>query len=172
MKELDYKDFIKSGNKCIYDFRVASSYGPFDMRNEIIITIGEYKPYYTDGTPDPTPDEYDSDCWVECSYEQIVGTPGSARTMTYCDQFQFAGIRPLRHIEECDKNDIERLFREIRFGSLYISDYKNSLDVDPHELCGVAEVYTDTLYEKYGDEWDNHLSVEGFIEYCYDYAAC
>ena len=58
-----YKDFIKKGNKCIH----VPEEQDYDlwMYDAELVTIGEHRPYYTDGTPDPTPDEYDPYCYVE-----------------------------------------------------------------------------------------------------------
>ena len=70
---MDYKDFIKPGNKVAF---IPQSYHPFwgwDYSvDPKVVTIGEYKPYYTDGTPDPTPENYDAYCFVEIE-EDIHG---------------------------------------------------------------------------------------------------
>lgn len=75
-----YKDYIKPGNKCIY---VPSNH-PFATDNEQfadeydelfgnalkVVEISEYRPYFTNGLPDPTPEEYDSMCLVEVYCDQ------------------------------------------------------------------------------------------------------
>ena len=70
---MEYKDFIKPGNKVAF---IPQSYHPFwgwDFSvNPKVVTIGEYNPYYTDGTPDPTPQNYDAYCFVEIE-EDIHG---------------------------------------------------------------------------------------------------
>lgn len=66
---MKYKDYIKAGNEVIYiptnnslltDSEVFYCDEPMQ-----VVTIGEYRPYYTNGLPDPTPDEYDETCQVE-----------------------------------------------------------------------------------------------------------
>ena len=75
-----YKDYVKPGNKCIY---VPSNH-PFASDNEQfgceydelfgnaleLVEISDYHPYFTNGLPDPTPEEYDSLCMVEVYSEQ------------------------------------------------------------------------------------------------------
>lgn len=59
---MDYKDFIKPGNKVAF----IPKFDPWnwDVKPQIV-TIGKYRPYYTDGSPDPTPEEYNEWCYVE-----------------------------------------------------------------------------------------------------------
>lgn len=68
---MKYKEFIKPGNKVVY---LPENYisGWFNETLPQVVTIGEFRPYYTDGTPDPTPDEYDETCYVEIE-EDING---------------------------------------------------------------------------------------------------
>lgn len=62
---MEYKDFIKAGNKAIYK-PWHSMYFCWDSDEDAqLVTIGQYRPYYTNGNPDPTPDEYDEICRVE-----------------------------------------------------------------------------------------------------------
>lgn len=60
---MDYKDYIKAGNKALhvpYEHSWWCDYKPE------VVTIGEYRPYYTDGEmSDPSPDEYEGCCLVE-----------------------------------------------------------------------------------------------------------
>lgn len=69
---MELKDFIKAGNKVAF---IPSDYGfpcwDYDVEPQIV-TIGEYPVYFTDGTPDPKPEEYDGSCQVEIE-EDIHG---------------------------------------------------------------------------------------------------
>ena len=60
---MEYKDFIKPGVMCIHIPEMHDeNLWQYDPE---IVTIGKYKPYFTDGTPDPTPNEYEDYCLVE-----------------------------------------------------------------------------------------------------------
>lgn len=70
---MEYKDYIKPGQRVAF---IPSSYDTFygwdwDVDPQVV-TIGAFRPYYTDGTPDPTPEQYDADCQVEIE-EDIHG---------------------------------------------------------------------------------------------------
>lgn len=63
---MDYKDYIKAGNKVLYVPYNGNWWDAYWAEvKPMVVTIGEYRPYYTDGTPDPTPDEYEGCCLVE-----------------------------------------------------------------------------------------------------------
>lgn len=68
---MDYKEFIKAGNEVIYDptkNSLLTDHELFLLSWEVsakVVTIGEYPVYYTNGDPDPTPDEYNECCQVE-----------------------------------------------------------------------------------------------------------
>ena len=73
---MDYKDYIFKGNKVVCDLSLDSrltEYEKFDCPDAFIATIGKYKPYYTDGSADPTPEQYDETCQVEV-YSEIGET--------------------------------------------------------------------------------------------------
>lgn len=162
MKKLDFKDWINPGQKCYYQ---GEWYGMWYDRPHTVV-IGEYKPYYTDGTPDPTPDEYDRDMMIECKY--LYNTRSSFYKPNWVwenDQFLVADLRPVRHISECDEDDLRKIFKEVTFGSLDYSDYLNSLDVDEHEVCDFCEGYSDMVAGQHEDWW-SYLSEDDFVEYC------
>lgn len=65
---MEYKDYIKAGAKVLHVPYIGdwSWYDQVDARAEVV-TIGEYRPYYTDGEmADPKPEEYEGCCRVEC----------------------------------------------------------------------------------------------------------
>lgn len=83
---MEYKDFIKPGNKVIF---YPQSFDWDWTAEQKIVTIGEYKPYFRDGSPDPTPENYDDSCYVEI-VESICGER----------QIRLEDLFP---IEPCDK---------------------------------------------------------------------
>ena len=86
---MDYKDFIKPGNKVIFYPMSYEWDNNFDVDPQVV-TIGEYRPYYTDGSPDPTPEQYCEWCRVEI-VENIHGE----------SQIRLEDLFP---IEPCDKD--------------------------------------------------------------------
>lgn len=65
---MEYKDYIKAGNKVLHVPYIDdwTWYDQLDARAEVV-TIGEYRPYYTDGEmADPRPEGYEGCCRVEC----------------------------------------------------------------------------------------------------------
>lgn len=73
---MEYKDFIYKGSKVICDLSLDSRLTErekFDCPDAFIVTIGKYRPYYTDGSADPIPEEYDETCQVE-AYSEIGET--------------------------------------------------------------------------------------------------
>lgn len=73
-----------------------------------------------------------------------------------------------RHIYELTEDELQELFCQVKgnLGSMYISDYQNSLRVDEHEVYDYMEGYTDELDEEYGDDWYSHANSADFAEYC------
>lgn len=71
---MDYKDFIKPGEKVIF---VPEEYEDYKFwlcqTGPEVVTIGSYRPYYTDGSPDPKPEDYMPWCCVEIESETKCG---------------------------------------------------------------------------------------------------
>ena len=65
----NFKEFIKVGNNVVF---IPSYYNNWDWDVEPQVVTISYRPYYTDGRPDPQPKDYDVDCYVEIS-EAIDG---------------------------------------------------------------------------------------------------
>ena len=65
-------------------------------------------------------------------------------------------------------DDIKQLRKEIVLNSLYIADYRNSLGLDPHEVCdffdGFVEHMAELLAEEYGNVPDNE-----YFDYLFQY---
>lgn len=181
---MEYKDFIKPGNRVIFypmSFEWANN---FDVDAQVV-EISEYRPYYRDGSPDPTPEQYDESCYVEIT--------GDVR-----DEAQIR-LEDLFPIEPCDekfvycgqeykcigKND-ELEMIVLKDGDDFIvcnedaaEELRDVYDLDREELCrlfnkcGIGSIYLADyendlgitrcqacdILEAYADsvEWDDDL---------------
>lgn len=168
MKQINFKDWVKPGQKCWCDFAHTFSHW-WEAPEEKLVTIGEYKPYCTDGYA-PTPDQYDDNTMVECNYEENIGNNLTGpKYVTYDDQFALGDLQPIRKISDCEENDLRYLFKQVTWGSMYYDDYRNELYVDSHELMDLCEGYSDQVAEEYPNDWYDHLVEDDFVEYCKDY---
>ena len=209
---MEYKDFIKSGNKVAF---IPQSYDPFFgwgfNVDPTVVTIGEYPPYFRDGTPDPPPEEYDRYCYVEIVEDiageaqiqldelfPIIPEEEEKWVIYYTDVCKLVGRVDLDpddyseadnyYVIECDgewkiveKNDIElkrtiaelsydeckQLWEEIRPGSIYLSDYVNTLGITAEDAEVACESYGEETGWGNNDNWDEvYNSPEKFAEYC------
>ena len=57
------------------------------------------------------------------------------------------------HLDELTEKQVEKLEKEIVFGSCYLADYENSFGVTPQEVSNYADGYLETKEdpEEYGD---------------------
>lgn len=169
MKKLKYKDYIKAGNKCI-----ATIHHWYYGDSEEIVTIVNGKRETTTGKETERWNGRDT---VYCSYEEYVksqdfdGYSTPYHAVKRYEDVQLCDLRPLRTVSECDEKDLRELFHRVCFGSMYLSDYNNDLDVDTNELMSFCEGYSDEVEEEYGNDWADHLSEDDFVEYCMDAAA-
>lgn len=202
---MDYKDFIKPNERVVY-IADLSQIGWWCEVENCIVKIGEYSPYYTDGSADPTPEEYNEYCYVEAYPEsEIVGE----------SQFRLADLHPIqktdkeisilygtergkligkvleeeyvvygdclkrewneseysvieidgewkvvesedimeeRCIYNLSEDELKKLRTEIRGGSIYTTDYKNSLGVHPDVVCDAYDDFWSSLEDEYGYE--------------------
>lgn len=53
---------VAEGKECVYD---NSIYDDWYMYKPKVVTLAGYRPYYTDGTPDPKNDEVNEWCYIE-----------------------------------------------------------------------------------------------------------
>ena len=65
------------------------------------------------------------------------------------------------HIWDLDREQLKKLRSEICVGSIYTSDYANSFEIDPNEVCNYSEGYL-SFIEEVGRE----DTQEEFAEYC------
>lgn len=63
--------------------------------------------------------------------------------------------------------ELKKLRRQICGGSMYISDYNNTLGVFNETAYDYYEGFWEYLCEEYGDSAEEHDTQEEFAEYCY-----
>lgn len=90
---MDYKDFIKPNERVVYMPNWEELPWWCDYDNSIV-EVGEYKPYYTDGTPETEENVYEECCMVECHPEDKK-----------IEERQFR-LRDLHPIKRADKKKI------------------------------------------------------------------
>ena len=174
---MEYKDFIKPGNKVIFYPMSFEWDNNFDV-DPHVVTIGEYRPYYTDGSPDPTPEQYCEWCRVEI-VENIHGE---------C-QIRLEDLFP---IEPCDKDVVYcgQLYKcigkndELEIAVLWLNDDEWELarydhiqerrfihQLDSEELCklfnqvGVGSMFTSDYMNDLGiPETEAMAAIEEFCE--------
>ena len=205
---MEYKDFIKSGNKVAF---IPQSYDPFFgwgfNVDPTVVTIGEYPPYFRDGTPDPTtPEEYNYACYVEIEEDvagekqirldelfaiipeeeekwvvydtevcKLIGKVDSAID-NYCviDSTNDGDwiivdkddIQICRTIGDLSYDELKQLWTEILPGSIYLSDYINTLGISAEDAECACETYGEETGWGYDDDWDSEYNdPEKFAEY-------
>ena len=52
-----------------------------------------------------------------------------------------------KRFEDFNKQDLEQLRKEIVLNSLYISDYNNSFNIDPHSVCDFFDGFISYMEE-------------------------
>lgn len=210
---MDYKEFIKPGNKVLYVPYNENWWDAYWSKvKPMVVTIGEYPPYDTDGSmPDPRPEEYEGYHMVEVEersledpqvklarlfpievkrdeviyegkvYETYGYATGSGEIDDDCDTpycilkdgnelkvVEEDDVCSVRYIEDLDEDELKQLWRDIRRGSMYTDDYRNSLDVPDGVAMGAWEDFYNDLCDQYGEDGaDEHDTAEAFAEYYY-----
>lgn len=70
-----------------------------------------------------------------------------------------------RSIEELDHDELVRLWGDIRRGSIYTDDYRNTVDVPDGVAMAAYEGFYEELYAEYGEQADEHDTAEEFASY-------
>lgn len=65
-----------------------------------------------------------------------------------------------RHLYELSAKEVAKLEKQIVFGSVFMSDYENTLGVSPKEVCNYAEGFLETQ-----DKPDEYGYYDSFYEY-------
>lgn len=193
---------VAEGKECVYD--EPNKYWNWYDNKPQVVTLAGYRPYYTDGTPDPKNDEVNELCYIETNdyvrdekqlslnhlyeiedaEEQEVLYNGhlydvrGKYTNRYDDEMYILKkcdneylIVEKTDIEEysspydLNEEDTETLFNEIRRGSIYLSDYANSVGCTWNEASSFCDGYYEWLYKEYGEEYEEHDNVESWLRY-------
>ena len=193
---------VAEGKQCVYD-EPDNDWNWYDNK-PVVVTLAGYRPYYTDGTPDPKNNEVNEWCYIETNeyvrdekqlslnhlYEiedaeeeevlyngNLYGVRGKYTNRNDDEMYILKKdddeylIVEKTDIEEysspCDLNeeDTETLYNEIRRGSIYLSDYANSVGCTWNEASSFCDGYYEWLYEEYGEEYEEHDNVESWLKY-------
>lgn len=159
MRKLNYKGFIKPYRKV--KTHIYSTNGVTMWKREIVATIVDGKKYTPTGKET---ERFYGDAKTKIKF----ASRNESGEYIEIVEFAYLGdLQPLRMVSECNERDLRKLYHEIVFGSDYYSDYKNSLEVDTHDLLAYCEGYTDEVANEYPDDWEKHLSEEDFVTYCF-----
>ena len=74
-------------------------------------------------------------------------------------------IQERNDVNLLDEESYKTLFNEIGRGSIYLSDYKNSVGCTCEDVCDFCESYYEWLQEEYGDDADNLDNIEMWLTY-------
>ena len=187
---------VAEGKACVYD--------DYLVEKPKVVTLAGYRPYYTDGTPDPKNDDVNELCYIEVE-EAVCGE--FQLSLNYLFELEEAEEKEVMYdgkmyevrgkYYDClgyekyvlidknteylfvDKDDIQErndvnsldeegyktLFNEISRGSIYLSDYRNSVGCACEDACNFCESYYEWLQEEYGDDADEHDNLESWLKY-------
>ena len=74
-------------------------------------------------------------------------------------------IQERNDVNLLDEESYKTLFNEIGRGSIYLSDYKNSVGCTCEDVCDFCESYYEWLQEEFGDDADEHDNLESWLAY-------
>ena len=74
-------------------------------------------------------------------------------------------IQERNDVNLLDEENYKTLFNEIGRGSIYLSDYKNSVGCTCEDVCDFCESYYEWLQEEFGDDADEHDNLESWLAY-------
>lgn len=186
---------VAEGKACVYD--------DYSVEPQVV-TLAGYRPYYTDGTPDPKNDEVNEWCYIETNeyvrdecqlsldYLFEIEEAEEKEVMYDCEMYEVRGkyydclgcekyvliyknteylfvdkddIQERHDVNLLDEEGYKTLFNEISRGSIYLSDYKNSVGCTCEDACNFCESYYECLQEEYGDDADEHDTLESWLKY-------
>ena len=194
---------VAEGKECVYDNYSSSDWDWYWDKPQIV-TLAGYRPYYTDGTPDPKNDEVNEWCYIETneyvrdecqlslnylfeleeSEEKEVMYDGMMYDVRgkYYDclgderyvlidkntEYLFVDkddIQERHDVNLLDEESYKTLFNEIGRGSIYLSDYKNSVGCTCDDVCSFCDGYLDWLQDEFGEEYCEHDTLESWLKY-------
>ena len=74
-------------------------------------------------------------------------------------------IQERHDVDSLDEEGYKTLFNEISRGSIYLSDYKNSVGCTCDDVCSFCESYYEWLQEEYGDDAGEKGNLESWLKY-------
>ena len=98
---------VAKGKECVYD-NPNSGYWDWRYDKPQVVTLAGYRPYYTDGTPDPENDEVNEYCYIETN-EYV------------CDECQLS-LNYLFELEEAEEKEVLYDGRMYEVRGKYIND--------------------------------------------------
>ena len=186
---------VAEGKACVYD--------DYSVEPQVV-TLAGYRPYYTDGTPDPENDEVNEWCYIETNeyvrdecqlslnylfeleeaeekevlydgrmyevrgkYYDCLGDEkyvliDKNTEYLFVDNFD---IQERHDVYSLDEEGYKTLFNEISRGSIYLSDYRNSVGCTCEDLCEFYDSYYDWLQDEFGEEYCEHDALESWLKY-------
>ena len=130
------KSYFAEGEKCMY--------------NGIVVIVSEIKYKWYDDDEIPTPNDEnitENPQW----FEWIVRDEKDHTNYWYCD---YDDLEEIRQISDLNAEELKKLRNQICIGSIYISDYNNTLNVPANEVSDVSDCYVDYLFDLAGDDAD------------------
>ena len=186
---------VAEGKACVYyDYSVEPQ----------VVTLAGYRPYYTDGTPDPKNNEVEECCYIEVNeyvqdekqlslhYLFELEEAEEKEVLYDSEMYEVRGkyydclgdeqyvliynntkylfvdkddIQERHDVNSLDEEGYKTLFNEISRGSIYLSDYKNSVGCTCEDVCEFCDGYYDWLYDEFGDDSDEHDNIESWLKY-------
>lgn len=172
MRKEDVKS-LKEGTKVVVygitttikDSIMRKGYRSTESENEEDATIcrgmNDYGiPYIILALDRLNPDEilWDSDC-VEVDINPFP---------SFCKNDRYVELEDVllpRKITELTEEELVDLYKHVVLGSLYLSDYNNDYGVPREEVCDEMENFEQSMYEEWGESYEEHLTAEEFAEY-------
>ena len=193
---------VAEGKECVYD--EPNKYWNWYDNVPQVVTLAGYRPYYTDGTPDPKNDEVNECCYIETNEyvrdecqlslnylfeleeaeeEEVLydGEMYEVRGKYINDEedekyvlidknteylfVDSVDIQERNDVYSLDEDSYKTLFNEIGRGSIYLSDYKNSVGCTCEDVCEFCDCYYDCLQDEFGEEYREHDNLESWLKY-------
>ena len=194
---------VAEGKECVYD-NCSSSDWDWYLNKPQVVTLAGYRPYYTDGTPDPKNEEVNEWCYIETNeyvrdecqlplnYLFELEEAEEKEVMYDCMMYDVRGkyindegdekyvlidknteylfvdkddIQERHDVNLLDEEGYKTLFNEIRRGSFYLGDYKNSVGCTCTDVCSFCDGYYECLYDEFGEEYFEHDNLESWLKY-------
>ena len=186
---------VSEGKECVYD--------DYSVEPQVV-TLAGYRPYYTDGTPDPKNNEVEECCYIEVNeyvqdekqlflhYLFELEEAEEKEVLYDSEMYEVRGkyydclgdeqyvliynntkylfvdkddIQERHDVNSLDEEGYKTLFNEISRGSIYLSDYKNSVGCTCEDVCEFCDGYYDWLYDEFGEEYREHDNLESWLKY-------